>query len=443
MPINSYHNPLAKINKNIMKVYIKQNTDYSNPIRYVLRIIEKNINIKFNFVDSIETADLVWDHLNPESQIISQNFYTELKRDNPNLTHVNLFDTEPVIIDDNGKKDYFATIFYMINSLQEYTYTKDDLDQFGRFKYKSSYQYRFNIIEENIVQKYIDVVVEGFDIKKTEKKKSVFFISHDIDTIYGSFLQDGLWAVKNLRIDAILTILVNELIRKPHWKNIDKIIRIDSEYDIRSTFFWLVNQGIGTKNIKNADYSIDKEQGLLSMVRESGFVNGLHKSCSEMSINEELEKANIQNAFNRYHFFNFLPSKDWKKISDSKLDFDSSLGFVERYGYRNSYGMAFQPYNIEENQLYNFVEAPLNFMDGTFHKYMKIKTGEIGDIIIEFFEQNQYESIFSMLWHNTYFTDYKYNSFLKEYKKVIAYIYENKIDSLTPGEIVKQNKLQW
>jgi hypothetical protein len=425
-----------------MNIYIKKNTNYYSPIFYVLKIIEKNKNILFDFVDSKKGADIFWDHMDIKSQVISQYFYNELEKEKPSLSHFKLLKNEPIILDENGDKDYVATIFYMINCLQEFIFKEDDLDQFRRFKYESSYQHRFHNIEENLVQKYIDHIIGSFNIK-AEKKKSEVFVSHDIDTIYGSLLQDGFWSVKNLRLDVLLTIIANELIRRPHWKNIDKIINIDSEYDIRSTFFWLVNNGKGKSNIKNADYNIQKERNLLKVVDKAGFINGLHKSCDEMSINEELEKGNLNTTYNRYHFLNFLPSEDWNEISSSDLQLDASLGFAERYGFRNSYGNAFQPYNICENKLYNFVEIPLNLMDGTFHKYMKVNTQSIGNIVIDFFEKNKYNCCLSLLWHNTYFTNYKYNSFLTEYKKIMSYFYEIKIHSLTPHEIIEDNLLLW
>jgi hypothetical protein len=47
------------------------------------------------------------------------------------------------------------------------------------------------------------------------------------------------------------------------------------------------------------------------------------------------------------------------------------------------------------------------------------------------------------LWHNNYFTDYKYGSFIKEYKKVVEFIYESKIGCVTPDVLVKNNYLSW
>ena len=425
-----------------MKTYIKPETDYYFPTLYILKTIEKNLGAGFEFVDRVEDAILIWDNEDEKTQPISKEFYKNLQSNKSKLTHNQVFSGSPEIKTVDGKKDVIATIFYLINCVQELQPASDELDEYGRFKYEKSYQARFNCIEENLVQKEIEAFCTEHGIK-TESKPSTFFISHDIDTIYGSFLQDGFWAVKNFKIGTILSILTNELIRKPHWKNMDRILKLNSEYDVRSTFFWLVNQGAGKDNIMNADYDLKNEKALMKLVDNAGFTNGLHKSSSEMSINAELEKGAIGTSYNRYHFLNFSPHSDWKKISDSNLTLDCSLGFAERYGFRNSYGHVFQPFNIEENKPYDFVEAPLNFMDGTFHKYMKSPSESIGNTIIEFFEKNKENCHFSLLWHNTYFTDYKYGVFLDEYKKVMAYIYENRIGHLVPEQLIDQGKLEW
>lgn len=425
-----------------MNIFIKNSSDYYAPIRYVLKLIEKNRNVKFHFTESAENAAIIWDDRDVKSEYIDLSFYENLINKPASLKHSLVLDSSLKIKNEVGKRDLIATIFYMVNCLQELIPDDEELDSFGRFKYTSSYQSEYNTIEENSVENLIDDFCEKHEIKGV-KTKSTFFISHDIDTIYGSFLQDGLWALKNMRIDLVLKLILFELSKNPHWKNIDQIIKLNNDYNIRSTFFWLVNKGKGLQGIKNADYTISKVQDLVDKVNLSGNVNGLHKSCSEMSINDELKKGNLKTTYNRYHFLNFLPHKDWRKISDSKLNFDCSLGFAERYGFRNSYGKAFQPFDIERAQPYDFIEAPLNFMDGTFHRYMKIPTDLIGKIVIDFYEENPLNCDFSLLWHNTYFTNYKYNSFLKEYKRIASFIYENKIECVGPKELIEKNKMEW
>lgn len=425
-----------------MKVYIQPNTEFHYPVRYVLKLIEQQSDDDFHFVEDISKADLIWQPDNESSQPIAEDFYQEFGSEIANMSHQKWFGQKPEILDGEEKKDAIATIYYMVNCLQEMNPSGSDCDDFGRFKYASSFQSRFNCIEENLVQNEVDSFLKEHGIKQ-KKQRSSFFISHDIDTIYGSFLQDGFWAAKNLQIGTILKIITWQLMRKPHWKNMERITKLNSEYEIRSTFFWLVNKGAGLDGIENADYIINKEQNQLEIVANSGNVNALHKSSSGMTLNEELEAGELSNPFNRYHFLRFNPHTDWQKISDSKIALDCSLGFAEHYGFRNSYGRAYQPFNFKEKKPFDFVEAPLQFMDGTFHKYMNVEKEKVANIIIDYFEKNSENCHFSLLWHNTYFTDFKYGGFLDEYKKVMAYIYENGIETKMPKDLISDGKLEW
>lgn len=425
-----------------MKVYIRPETNYFAIVKYVLKLIEKNINHSFEFVNQINDAETLWDHESPNSEPLSLSFYKQLKQNDFTGNNKPFFN-ELGIVANNNIKDQIATIFYMVNCMQEYNASADSFDHFGRFKYNASYQAKYKNIDKNLVQEEIDQLTNKWKLK-AEKSKSDFFISHDIDTIYGSFLQDGFWALKNMKIGVILNLIALEISNKPHWKNIDRIIKINSEFDIRTTFFWLVNNGTGLQKVKNADYKIKKEQALLRMVEDANSVNGLHKSSADESINEELEKTGISNCtYNRYHFLKFKAHQDWKEISNSKLNFDCSLGFAEHYGFRNSYGKAFQPFDCLHEKPFNFVEAPLNFMDGTLHKYMNLPRNKAAQIIIDFYEKNALNCNLSLLWHNTYFTDYKYHSFLNEYKKIIGFIYENKIQCVTPKDLINNNIITW
>ncbi|MGV3631567.1 MAG: DUF7033 domain-containing protein [Bacteroidota bacterium] len=422
-----------------MKVFIKKDSSYYFPLKYVLKTIGKNQDISFYFVENKPDAEVVWDHTDEKSQFIHVEFYEKIKSGDLNFKKIL---NEDQLVTSGMKTDYAATIFYMINCLQEHSNDQDNFDDFGRFKYEKSYQFHFQSIEENLVQQSIDKLLQQLKIKP-QRKKSTFFISHDIDSIYGSFIQDGFWAVKHKKIGVLFKLIFLELIRKPEWRNIDKIIKLNTEYDIKSTFFWLVNKGMGKDNVENGDYKIQRETDLLELVKKEGFTNGLHKSSADMTLNQELNQLQFNMNINRYHFLKFNVQQDWPKISDSSIELDCSLGFAERYGYRNSFGGAFQPFNILESKPYDFVETPLNFMDGTFQKYMKADCATISKIIIDFYEKNQYNCIFSLLWHNTFFTNYKYGDYIDQYKKVLSYIHESGIQVLTPTDIINQNKIEW
>ena len=307
-----------------MNVYIRKDTSYYFPIIYVLKVIEKNREIKFNFLDNSNDSKITWDHENENSQVIAIDFYNCFNSDYKSLKHKNVFTSSPNIVDNNGKIDAVATIFYMINSLQELEPDDSDLDSLGRFKYSSSYQFRFNNVNDNLVETIINDFCETHSIPG-KKNRSVFFISHDIDKLYGSILEDGFWALKQLKIGTILNLIFLEITKDPHWRNIDRIIKINNSYDIVSTFFWLVNKGKSKNGIVNADYNLENENDLFELVENSNNVNGLHKSAFDMCIDKELKKGSVGTNFNRYHYLKFLPHQDYQNISESSLKFDSSL----------------------------------------------------------------------------------------------------------------------
>ena len=71
---------------------------------------------------------------------------------------------------------------------------------------------------------------------------------------------------------------------------------IEDEYDVRSTFFWLVNQGKGTRNINNADYNFkdNNVQRVVNEITSRGWTNGLHKSAGKDTFENELKGVTLQ-----------------------------------------------------------------------------------------------------------------------------------------------------
>ena len=69
-----------------MNVYVKKNTSYYYPVIYVIKIIEKNRNIKFNLLDGAENAKIIWDDKKDNSEIIALEFYRNLSN---NLNDIN------------------------------------------------------------------------------------------------------------------------------------------------------------------------------------------------------------------------------------------------------------------------------------------------------------------------------------------------------------------
>lgn len=425
----------------ILSVFINPEASYRPYLSYVLQLIGQNKGIEFDLdARTRSSALLVFDHSSADSLPVAHQFYLRLDSLD-SLEHSKIFDEKPLIYDSRNRIDYLATIFYLVNCLQEYTVDDSLLDQYMRFKYENSVQKRFDVVTKNLVQEYIDAFLDANAIQYSESAKSRVFLSHDIDLLYGSLLSDGLWALKRGRLDIVFKVILNEILGKPGWKNIDRVLSIQSEYDLRSTFFWLVSDKKGMSDIENADYNLMDEKGLTQLVADSNFPNGLHKGAMGYTINEELAMLPFECNASRYHFLRFGIRSEWPEVSRSSLELDASLGFAEQIGFRNSYGQPFQPFDIKNKQLFNFVEMPLHVMDATLHKYMKVPIDRTADTVIDFFEMNSRGCVLSLLWHNNYFTDYKFSGYLSEYKTILAYLRDSEYVAITPDEIVQEYRL--
>lgn len=340
----------------------------------------------------------------------------------------------------------FISIFYLINSLNEYNQSIDSYDNLGRFKFDYSIIKDYGI-ENNVVLNLIKKSITANQFLQNSFEichhQSFFYLSHDIDSVYGSLTQDGLWAIKNGRIDVMMNLFFNTIIAKPHWFNFDLIMKTESEYDFKSTFYWLVNKGKIDQRQTNSDYSISSTKITDSIrgVSARGFENGLHKSISRESFKTEISKMPVNIIGNRYHYLKFQVPDAYNKIEEAGLKLDASLGFAEHYGFRNGYGYPFQPYNVTANTNYNFLEVPLNIMDGTFQRYLEIPVKKTADTIIQFLEKNSHDTLLSILWHNTFFSNYKYKGYLNEYKKILKYLYEMKFQNINQSEII--DKFSW
>ena len=404
--------------------------DAREEISYVLKIWKSNTKIDFTFSDDAPDAIRIGtsstDTIQLSQQFARRDFFA------PTMN------SEGFILDNTtGNIDYLFTAFYCMNSLQEYK--DEDKDELGRFKFKNSYQYRLKLEQANIVQACLNEISKALAAPVTTSK-SKFFLTHDIDVVNGAILEDGFNVLKKGRIDIFFRFMFNVAINKPDWLNIDQILKIESEYDCKSVFYWIVNKGRINAREVNADYDFHskKIQQQFSLVEKAGAENGLHKSISSERFSEELKKYGTLPIGNRYHYLKYALPQGYNDIERTGLKLDASLGFAEEMGFRNNYGSPFTPFDLVNRKPYSFVEVPLHIMDRTFFQYQKANPIETEKRIIAFFEKNKEQCVLSVLWHNNFFSNYKFKGYPGLYKKILLYIKENNFTTISQKEIVQQ-----
>ncbi|MBK8698074.1 MAG: hypothetical protein IPN29_00150 [Saprospiraceae bacterium] len=399
-----------------LKIFIAPAQAYSQPIRYTLGLMSNSTGFTFGFVDAASEADFIYDHHRPESLPVEFDYWQA-------IADLNWQKAREMFLS-NADLNSLSAIFHLSNCIQEYDSTY--IDPYGRYQYMASWQCKTSNIESNVVQAGIFSYLERFmHVKGVNDTPSKIFLSHDIDTIHGAFLQDGFAALKSGRIDLLAALVYQFLAGKADWINMDVINKMHDDYGIKHSYFWIVNQ-IRAHEIKNADYSLAE----LKKHSSTCHSNGLHKSSSFSTHKEELAMLPFNSHSNRNHFLRFVLPIHWEELAASGLKVDCSLGFAEHFGFRNSYGFPFRPYDPKRKTAYPFIEVPLQVMDSTFRNYMQIPTHETADTIIRFLEKNSNHCILSILWHNTFFTNVKYKGYRAEYAKILAYLMEKKLETL-------------
>lgn len=314
----------------------------------------------------------------------------------------------PEGLSDFRTEEPLACCFYLINSLHETLLPDHRLDRYERYPYEESIQYANQITEINYCQNIFDEIYSEITGQIRSPSPSKIFWTHDIDYLYSSWKANLIlkWRKKSLR--GIPKIICNRILRKDRWDNIGEILRLEEKHRIQSAFFWLTARGKlqteSQSSIDHADYDIDSKEikAWWSHIEKSGSINGLHKSAFSQSITDEIKALPHPVSINRNHFLKARFPHHYHQIEKAQLNWDSTLGFAEHIGFRNSYGRPFRPYHLAKNRPFTFHEIPLHIMDTSLIHYMDIEKNEIIPRILHFIEKNSTHSVITILLHNIY-----------------------------------------
>lgn len=203
-------------------------------------------------------------------------------------------------------------------------------------------------------------------------------LSHDIDRIYKSYqyLTKPLKALKEGNISLFIKRLFSPFYeRNPYW-GFDKIIEIESRYEVKSTFF-ILNESIKVNWFKPSTYILALgrykiiDERLVDMIHylsQNGWEIGVHGSYNSYKDLELLrkEKCELENMLGhsvigiRQHYLN-LEENTWQLQFEAGFLYDSSFGYNEDIGYKDNRTKPFFPLNNSD-----FCVIPMVIMDSPF-----------------------------------------------------------------------------
>ncbi len=111
----------------------------------------------------------------------------------------------------------------------------------------------------------------------------------------------------------------------------------------------------------------------------------------------------------------------WQIWEDNGMEVDSTCGYADKEGFRCGTGDEFSVFNILTREKLGLKERPLVFMDDNHYSYNRNITldksfNQVKTIINRL---KKYNSNYTMLFHNSIFTDDKNVDFVKLYNKLL------------------------
>ncbi|MBA7562521.1 hypothetical protein ES708_04173 [subsurface metagenome] len=268
-------------------------------------------------------------------------------------------------------------------------------DSYGRPKpppesvtYEPAVSFHFNLIENAIRYVYAQISEPLLSIPRwPDSAPFAVFLSHDVDVVRK-------WTKKRAAYELMLGLRdllkfkggkIAETIssiwdatkgRDPYWQ-FDELLFMENGSGFKTTWFFAPFGGIYNNRDNTFDPVYHRSPAeITSMIRriiEQGGELALHGTRGSFLdgkvLKKQLESFESRLGFKlfgvRHHYLMFRHGKTLESSAEIGMQYDSTLGFSDRSGFRNGMASPFFPFP-SDHPAGAMVEIPLNFMDTVF-----------------------------------------------------------------------------
>jgi hypothetical protein len=326
--------------------------------------------------------------------------------------------------------DVFAGAFFMLARYEELVVA--DRDSHGRFPATSALAHAEGFAHLPIADAYVELLWRALTRRwpRLERKRRRFrlALTHDVDRPL-SFLGHGvLGLARQLGADALVrrdARLIGRRVRS--WAGIrrgdhrldpyntfDFLMSVSERHGIASAFYFLATEDEGPFD---ARYSVDDPwiRSLMERIHRRGHEIGFHAGFETFRdarrTKAEFDRLRAATAAvgirqdgwgGRQHFLRWENPSTWSNWEAAGLDYDSTLAFADRVGFRAGTCHEFRAFHLLERRPLRLRERPLGVMEGTLFEYMGLGPDAAARVVVDVERQcRRYAGTLTLLWHNS------------------------------------------
>lgn len=250
-------------------------------------------------------------------------------------------------------------------------------------------------------------------------------ITHDVDRTKKTYqyITHSLKALSNLDFIKLANQIKSFVLPNKYW-GFDEIIKIESAFNIKSTFFFL-NESLSFDLFSPSNWELSlgrynindpKIIEIINFLDKNGWEIGLHGSFNSFKDRKLLlrEKEILENILKheivgiRQHYLN-LAEDTWNIQFGTGLKYDTSWGLNKDVGFKENKIKPFKPFKNE------FLVIPMTIMDTPFVNSKK-KWDNLKRIIDRIIEE---DSILVINWHTNYYDELEFPNYKNDFIKII------------------------
>lgn len=357
-------------------------------------------------------------------------------------------------MDCSFQNDYLGTIFFFLSGYWEYIHSNKK-DAYGRFIGKDSFSFKKQVIEKPVVDILVNKLAEELKLDYSyNNSKPKLFITHDIDylsMIYGInfILSIAVSILKERNIKNVFLYLINRIYNNDPYSVIN-LVNVHKKYNTKGTYFFLPSiQKL--KDSVGLGYSLKANKKILKRYKEA--INdtkgdiGIHYSSRhlrEKQMSKDIKSLetvlNQKISSGRSHFLIFDIKRSFKVYEESGLKLDTTCSYADMVGFRFGTCRPFRPYNFATRKEYNILEVPLIVMEGCLQgpKKMNLNPEDGFNRIKKLINiVDEYNGVFTFLWHNTSFYTNKWNNWEWILEETIKYGLKKGLKTVNAKELIK------